>query len=77
MSGRIEYGGFHGWPLFTDHFFFAKNEVSLLRPYCGFFSGGVQIEHMRGDYPPFVVFWSFEAARLLADASAAGFLISN
>jgi len=40
-------------------------------------SFGVQIEHTKAKYPPFIVFWSFTVDRLLADAELAGFPISS
>ena len=65
----------HVWPFVANHFIFARKEVISLRLYRGFVSRGVQIEHVRRDYPPFVVFWSFGSGRLLEEAEAAGFAI--
>ena len=67
----------HAWPLITDHFVFAKKDVISLRITRGVISSGVRIEHSRPEYPPFILFWSFSAERVLSDAGAVGFPISN
>jgi hypothetical protein len=64
-------------PFFVRRFSFARTEVKVLRPCHGIISSGVQIEHLKANYPPFIVFWSFTVDRLLADAESAGFPISN
>ena len=62
--------------IFDANFIFAPKEVSALRLYRGFFSRGIQVDHLRRDYPPFIVFWSFGASRVLTAAGAAGFTIA-
>jgi hypothetical protein len=65
------------WPVFLRRFTFTRSDVTALRPCSGIISSGVQIEHTKANYPPFILFWSFAPARLLADASAAGYPVSN
>ena len=64
------------WPI-VRRFQFTRNEVVTLKKRRGLVSVGVQIEHARSDYPPFILFWSFQRKRLLATAEAAGYLISD
>ena len=64
------------WPI-VRRFHFTRKEVAALRKRRGLISVGVQIEHARPDYPPFILFWSFQRKRLLATAEAAGYLISD
>jgi hypothetical protein len=45
---------------FFKKFRFPKNQITTLSKYSGFFSKGLRIEHGLGDYPPFIVFWTFE-----------------
>jgi hypothetical protein len=63
--------------IFDATFIFTPSDVSELRIIWGLFSRGVHIKHRREDYPPFIVFWSFSASRVLASAGAAGFRIVN
>jgi hypothetical protein len=65
------------WPVFLRRFTFTRSDVTALRPCSGIISSGVQIEHTKANYPPFILFWSFAPAILLADASAAGYPVSN
>ena len=64
-------------PICLRRFTFARTEVRVLRPCNGMLSFGVQIEHTKAKYPPFIVFWSFTVDRLLADAESEGFPISS
>jgi hypothetical protein len=65
------------WPFLVRHFEFSKAQVKAIIKKRALFSVGVQIEHLRSDYPPFILFWSFHRRQLLEAAVAAGFRISN
>src|SRR5262245_37809835 len=65
------------WPFANEQFHFSKPQLRSFRRYRGFLSFGVQIDHSRPDYPPFIVFWSFSTLRMLADAQASGWAMSN
>lgn len=45
---------------------FAPSRVRRLSVYAGLFSRGLRIEHAVADYPPFVLFWTFNLPQLIA-----------
>ncbi|HEX4053739.1 MAG TPA: hypothetical protein VHX86_05705 [Tepidisphaeraceae bacterium] len=45
-------------------FDFAREEVKTVRLKRALFSIGLQVEHVRTDYPPFILFWTFGPRRL-------------
>ena|SRR5688572_19832043 len=65
----------NAWPFFTDHFVFSPSDVSEISIQRGWFSKGIRIKHLRNDYPPFILVWSFCCSQQLAAAKAAGFVV--
>jgi hypothetical protein len=68
-----------GFPfgVFDANFVLVHKDVISLRLYRGILSRGIQVEHLRSDIPPFIVFWSFGSGEVLAIARAAGFRIDE
>ena len=63
--------------IFDASFIFTPNDVNEMRLFWGVVSWGIHVKHHRRDYPPFILFWSFSASRVLASAGAAGFRIAD
>jgi hypothetical protein len=65
-----------GWPLHR-RFVFAPEEVRCFRRRAGLFCTGVQIDHERHDFPPFILFWTFHYLRLCAAVQALGYEVRD
>ena len=64
------------WP-FSQRFTLKRHEVECLKTRRGLFSFGVQVEHRKREYPPFILFWSFSPKTLLSSAQGAGYRIAE
>lgn len=54
-----------------------RETIRQLRPYRGIFSKGLRIEHAEADYPPFILFWSFNLSQLTNELEQRGFHVSE
>jgi hypothetical protein len=54
---------------------FAAGDVKQFSTRRVLFEIGVQLEHEKPDYPPYIVFWTSRHRRLLAAARAAGYVV--
>jgi hypothetical protein len=66
-----------GFGPFKRKFDFGKEEVQAVKLKGGFFSIGLQVEHLRPDYPPFVLFWTFAPRRLRLKLTEFGYKFSE
>jgi len=58
---------------FSRVFEFIPKDVVAIRNISGFVSWGIQVEHVKPDYPQFIVFWTFNRSKLLRMVQLAGF----
>lgn len=56
-------------------FEFARADIRALRRRSGLMSVGLQVEHARSDYPPFIVFWTFRYPTLKARLEQLGYAV--
>ncbi|HEU5256774.1 MAG TPA: hypothetical protein VFU28_12335 [Vicinamibacterales bacterium] len=47
------------WNIWKRSFEFERVEVRQIRRKRGLFSVGVVVEHVKPEYPPFILFWTF------------------
>ena len=52
---------------------FEKDAIAQLKRYQGVLSIGLQISHTKKDYPPFIVFWSFDFGTLKSELHRLGY----
>ena len=52
---------------------FARSDIRGIRERKGLFSAGIQIEHKRCEYAPFVIFWTFDYSGLRNALKQRGF----
>lgn len=62
---------------FYKFFVFPRNHIQSLSEYRGFFSKGVKIEHDLAEYPPFIVFWTFELDAVKSALDKDGYAITS
>lgn len=62
--------------LWRRTFSFSKPEIRTMRWRRGLFSTGLQIEHVRSTYPPFILFWPSDRATLGRCLKDFGYAIS-
>ena len=58
-------------------FAFSRLEVERVALRRGLISTGLEVSHGRSDYPPFILFWTFQPGRLLAELSQLGWPAGN
>jgi len=58
-------------------FIFERGCIRQLKPFRGFFTIGLQILHAREDYPPFIVFWTFNFSLLRSELQKLGYGVVN
>ena len=67
---RIEVSLFWVW---RRTFKFSRADIRALRRTSGTMSVGLRVEHERFDYPPFIVFWTFQYPTLKARLGELGY----
>src|ERR1051325_5384413 len=58
-----------GWDLTFD---LEKSELLAVRRRRGLFAVGVQFEHQKPDYPPFLLFWTFRPKTIFRELRRLG-----
>jgi len=61
------------WKIWNLTFDLEKSELQAIRKRHGLFSVGVQFEHRKGDYPPFLLFWTFREKTLFGELRRLGY----
>ena len=56
---------------------FERNTISQLKHYQSILSTGLQIIHTRKDYPPFIVFWTFNFEVLKTELQRLGYSVDD
>jgi len=55
------------WNIWKRSFEFERVDVRQIRRRRGLFSVGVVVEHVKPEYPPFILFWTFRY-KILSEA---------
>jgi hypothetical protein len=63
------------WRVWDLTFDLEKAELLAVRRRRGLFSVGVQFEHRKGGYPPFLLFWTFRQKALFRELRRLGYNI--
>ena len=63
------------WKLWQKVFEFTRSEIKGIRKHRGFISVGVVIEHNKGEYPPFILFWTFDYPKLKVELNRLGYQV--
>jgi hypothetical protein len=58
-------------------FTFSRAEVDSVCLTRGLFSAGLQVQHSRPDYPPFILFWTFAPGRLSTALAKLGYSVGG
>ena len=56
---------------------FERKDIRQLKRCQGVLSSGLQIAHLRKDYPPFIVFWTFNFEALKSELQELGFSVEG
>jgi len=56
---------------------FERETIRQLKRYRGILSTGLQIVHIRKDYPPFIVFWTFSFEVLKSELQRLGYSVED
>jgi hypothetical protein len=56
---------------------FERKDIRQLKQCRGILFAGLQIVHLRKDYPPFVVFWTFNFDLLKSELQKLGFSVED
>ena len=56
---------------------FERETIRQLKRYRGILSTGLQIVHIRKDYPPFIVFWAFGFGVLKSELQRLGYSVED
>ena len=65
------------WRFFQKVFKFNRLEVKDIKRQKGFFGVGILIEHSKSEYPPFIMFWTFNYNKIKIELNRLGYQISE
>ena len=63
--------------LYQKTFEFSRSEIKSIKRRRGLFSVGVMIEHSEEEYPPFILFWTFNFRNLRMRLNQLGYEIED
>ena len=63
--------------VFLKQYTFPKDTLRHLMRYPGFWAMGLQLVHTCPDYPPFIVFWTFDFEILKSELERCGYRVEE